>query len=236
MSRRKLTLMALGDIIPAVTNVKAHDIPLTSASIGRFGLIETPVLDERTGRLVAGHGRVEALQEAAIGGGDPPDGVTVDRKTGKWMVPVLTGWASADDNEAQAAAIALNRIGEKAGWEPLALAEQLEALAGVTDLTGLGFDPGDIDDLIASIQEGSLQFDADHQGYSTDAAFSGAQREPSFEERAQLYRDKVIRSLVLDYSLDEFELVARQAAEARTKLGLDSNAAVFARLLADLLA
>lgn len=236
MTRRSVALVPLTEIKPAKANVKEHDLPLTSASIDRFGVIEIPVRDERTGRLISGHGRVKALKKAFRAKEPPPDGIVVQRGTKRWLVPVLVGWASADDNEAMAAAIALNRVGEKGGWDSTALAAQLDELsAGSAGLDGLGWNRSDIDDLLASVQEASATLSFDATRVNGVAPTSGAFAEPTTGERAEIYRDKAIRSLVLDYTLDEFEVVARQAADARKRLELDSNAQVFARLLGDFL-
>jgi ParB-like chromosome segregation protein Spo0J len=59
--------------------------------MARYGVVEPPVLDERTGRLVAGHGRLEAFAEARAVGLDAPEGVRVNAK-GEWLVPVIRGW------------------------------------------------------------------------------------------------------------------------------------------------
>jgi hypothetical protein len=58
--------------------------------MARYGVVEPPVLDERTGRLVAGHGRLEAFAEARAVGLDVPEGVRINAQ-GEWLVPVISG-------------------------------------------------------------------------------------------------------------------------------------------------
>lgn len=58
---RRIEMMPLADVKPALRNPKTHDAEAIGASVERFGYVEPMVLDERTGRLVAGHGRLEHL-------------------------------------------------------------------------------------------------------------------------------------------------------------------------------
>lgn len=105
-------------------------------------------MDERTGRLVSGHGRLEALlQMRETRPADPPAGVRAEE--GAWLVPVIRGWASRTDAEAEAFLIAANRTGELGGWEKDALADLLKDLAGGDELLGTGYDSDDLDALIA---------------------------------------------------------------------------------------
>lgn len=144
---RTLEYLPLVDLIPSPKNVKGHDLGLIHTSINRFGFIETIVRDDRTGMIVSGHGRAESLLQMQRAGQQPPDGVHID-EGGEWLVPVLTGWSSHSDTDANAATIALNRTTELGGWVDEALLELLEELAREEGgLDGVGFDTEDIDDL-----------------------------------------------------------------------------------------
>lgn len=96
-------------------NPKAHQLDVIDGSVGRFGFIESIVVDDRTDMLISGHGRTETLTAAHDRGDPPPEGVTLG-SDGDWLVPVTVGWASSDDLEASAALIALNRAVELGGW------------------------------------------------------------------------------------------------------------------------
>lgn len=155
----------LDELLPALVNAKEHSLPDLRGSIGRFGFLDAIVLDERTERLVGGHGRVELLQaledlpdgERPDGWPEvqswPPEGVRVDGE-GRWLVPVQRGWRSRDDDEAHAAGIALNRQAELGGWNREVLAGQLDHLAQGPGLDGIGYDlayrDGLLDDLRAT--------------------------------------------------------------------------------------
>lgn len=137
-------------------NPKAHAEEKIAESIGRFGVIEHIVLDDRTGLLISGHGRVESFVKAREAGGDVPEGVVVD-EAGDWLVPVNRGWASADDIEAKAALVGLNETTIKGGWVPDALVHLLSELAEQErGLIGTAFDPAELDLLISELADPSM--------------------------------------------------------------------------------
>ncbi len=161
---------AVADLVPADTNAKDHDQVALGRSVAEFGYIEPVVIDERTGKLLAGHGRTEYLTELYASGAEPPEGVTVG-PDGRWQVLVVRGVHSRDDAHADAMAIALNRIGERGGWKPDVLSAQLDAMWGTELAEATGWTADELDDLIAATSAGVL---AD-QG--TDAAHApGTQR------------------------------------------------------------
>lgn len=139
----------LAALQPAEVNPKMHDQPAIIASLQAYGFTEPALLDERTGRLSAGHGRREALITMKEAGDPPPRGVFVD-DDGDWLMPVTRGWASRDDTEAAAYLLASNQLTIAGGWHMKSLSELLGEVA--TDsghlLDSLGFTADDIDDLL----------------------------------------------------------------------------------------
>jgi DNA modification methylase len=134
---RQVEYLDLGALIPAVRNPKAHAHDTLRASISRFGFTAPALLDERTGRLVAGHGRTQALAAMRAAGEHPPAGVQVG-DGGAWLVPVVRGWASRSDAEADAYLVADNQLTIAGWWDEAALTELLTELAATDpDLTGL---------------------------------------------------------------------------------------------------
>lgn len=153
MAERGIEYRRVRDLVGNPRNPKAHDLELIDASVGRFGYVEPIVVDGRTGKIISGHGRMETLSAMELRGDDPPDGVMVE-EMGGWAVPVVVGWASRSDREAEAALVALNRAGEVGGWEDAALVELLSDLAAIEDgLVGVGYDEADIATLLASLEE-----------------------------------------------------------------------------------
>lgn len=226
MTSRRLELVDLDYLLEAPRNPKNHDSESIGQSLKRFGYVELMVRDDRTGRLISGHGRRSQIMIARENGDAPPEGVEI-AEDGRWLVPVVTGWASRDDTEAEAAIIALNRIGERGGWFDESLADMLSELAdSPLGLVGVGYDQSDLDDLMALIQEGlDISFSDDRQ--TNDAAHA----ESSYDDWAENYRSKQIRSIVLDFSLDDYQRVVTIAADARKAFDVDSNAELFQRML-----
>lgn len=150
---RRIEYMPLDDIPRAEQNAKAHDEDAIASSLGQFGATVVGILDERTGRLVAGHGRLTVLERQRAAGDAPPDGIRTDAD-GRWLAPIVRGWASASDPAAAAYVIADNRTTERGGWDNRLLADILDGLTDDPDLldaTGYGAD--DLDDLVRSFKE-----------------------------------------------------------------------------------
>ena len=208
-TERRVEFMRVDDLVPALRNPRAHDIDALRQSVARFGFVAVPIIDERTGRLVAGHGRVQLLRVDQDAGKPAPEGILTDAD-GKWGVPVARGWASADDTEADAYLVADNRLTEIAGWDTEALVNSLQELLEGAGLTGVGYLPDDVDDLYAKLQE---------------------EREPAPEPLQGHNRNAQVKSLVLDYPLDQYGSVASTAHRARVHYSADSNAELFAAML-----
>lgn len=151
----------LDEVCAAVRNPKQHDIAGIRASIGRFGFVSPAVRDERTGRLVAGHGRAEALRAMRAAGEAPPAGVRVDGDGG-WLVPLLVGWASRSDAEAEAYLVADNQWTLAGGWDAPALADLLADVAATDEdlLAVAGFSA---DDLAALVTDDDASDDSDSE-------------------------------------------------------------------------
>lgn len=146
----RVEYMRLDELHPDPRNPKAHSLPDIDASMDRFGYTEPVLLDERTGLLVAGHGRVESAQGRKARGEAPPRGVKID-PDGAWLLPVARGWSSVDDTDAGAYLVASNRLTEKGGWLDDPLGQLLTGLRAEDRLGGTGYDGADVDALLASL-------------------------------------------------------------------------------------
>ena len=140
----RIEYLPLATLLKAPRNPKDHDIPLLHDSFSRFGYVEPVALNERTGRLVAGHGRLQALQEAKAQ--QPPKRIEV--RDGEWYVPVLRGIAFDSDEEAEAYVVTSNQATIAGGWNETLLAELLRDHAGGAGLRGTGFSEADLADLL----------------------------------------------------------------------------------------
>lgn len=150
----RIEYMPLGEIAPWPHNPKLHDDEGIRASLKRFGFVQPAAMDESTGRLVAGHGRIDgarALRDAHIAApadNPVPNRIKV-REDGEWLVPVLRGVSFADEQEAEAYLLTDNRLTELGGWDKDELTAMLDRVA--TDspfgLEGAGFTDAELDAL-----------------------------------------------------------------------------------------
>lgn len=121
----RIELLPLSSIRAANKNPKTHAIDRLRLSIRRFGFVAPLVLDESTGRLVAGHGRAEALRAMRAAAEEPPE--RVQATDDDWLVPVLRGVSFATERDAEAYLLADNRIQELGGWDTVSLLEMIRA-------------------------------------------------------------------------------------------------------------
>jgi ParB-like chromosome segregation protein Spo0J len=171
---RRIDYLPLDDVKPAARNPRKHNLEGVRASISRFGYATPALRDERTGRLVAGHGRTLALAAMRDAGEDPPAGVRVD-DTGAWLVPVVCGWESRSDAEADAYLVADNRWTEVASWDDEGLAALLASIGEVDPelVAAAGFDDEAVSKLLGTGGDADFPPDPDLE-------------EPRLDQRAPL--------------------------------------------------
>ena len=151
--------MPLSEIVEADSNPKDHDIGQIYQSIKRFGFTQPIMMNENTGKLLAGHGRLQTLQQMKQAGEKTPN--RIKEKDDEWLVPVLKGISFEDDMEAQAYLIADNRLTELGGWNTGELVETLQDLIeGGLDLDGVGYDFDDLESMVNQIDDTGI-FDVD---------------------------------------------------------------------------
>jgi hypothetical protein len=149
----------LADIVEADNNPKDHDIGQIYQSIKRFGFTQPIMMNENTGKLLAGHGRLQTLQTMKDAGEKLPN--RIKEKDGDWLVPVLKGISFEDDMEAQAYLIADNRLTELGGWNTGDLVESLqEMIENGLDLDGIGYDFDDLENLVLDIDRDTFEVEA----------------------------------------------------------------------------
>lgn len=149
--------MRLSDIKEADLNPKDHNIGEIYLNIQRHGFVEIPVINETTGKLVAGHGRIETLKRLKADN-ILPKNIQVDESDGEWLVPIQRGVHFETDAEAEAYLIASNRLVEMGGWKEDELLDLLEKVATETkDMSGIGFDLDDMQNLLDDMEQNIFQ-------------------------------------------------------------------------------
>ena len=160
----------LDDIIEADSNPKDHDIGVIYQSIKRFGFNNPIMLNEATGKLLAGHGRLQTLKIMKDNGEPAPDRINVEKdleddRIEFWYVPVLKGVSIENVAEAQAYLLADNRITELGGWQPMDLMESLTDIIEQTgNLEGTGYDLEDVETILGDME--TTTFDVDDKQIS----------------------------------------------------------------------
>lgn len=145
MGVRRVEYLPVSGLVADERNPKLHDELTIRESISRFGVLDPIVRDERTGRIIHGHGRAVVLRLMQEAGDTVPGGVQV-AADGVWLVPVVVGWSSKDDAEAGAALVALNRTTELGGWDDDKLFTLLDDLSDLEDgLLGVGYSDADLE-------------------------------------------------------------------------------------------
>jgi hypothetical protein len=145
----RIEYTALSALLRAPRNPKQHDVVALRQSMERWGFTQPLAIDEATGHLVEGHGRLDVLQGMQAQGLPAPARVTV--KKGEWYVPVVRGLSFASEAEAEAYLVAANQLTIAGGWDERLLGETIASLkASNTGFAGLGFDQGKLDQLAAS--------------------------------------------------------------------------------------
>ena len=124
---------SVADLVPYARNARTHSeaqVARLAGSIREYGFTN-PVLVDGANGIIAGHGRVMAA-----------------RQLGLARVPVIE-LAHLSEAQKRAYILADNRLAEQAGWDRDLLAIEVADLAALgVDLDGIGFDAGEIDDLM----------------------------------------------------------------------------------------
>lgn len=147
--RRRTEYVRLDKVLLAPRNPKLHDDEGIARAISHHGFAELPLRDERTGRLVAGHGRYEQLRAMHEAGESPPDGIDVDPADGMWLMPVTAGWASRSDLDAEAYLVGSNQLSAAGGVDEVLMTDVLADLADAHLLELTGYTLGDYEAMSA---------------------------------------------------------------------------------------
>ena len=73
----RIVYTALATLLRAPRNPKNHDHAALRTSMTRWGFTQPLALNEATGKLVEGHGRLDVLQALKAEGATPPTRITV---------------------------------------------------------------------------------------------------------------------------------------------------------------
>jgi DNA methylase/ParB-like nuclease domain len=135
-SQLSVTYRPIGELLPDPRNARTHpkrQIEQLKASIKEFGFTN-PILADPEGRIIAGHGRLQAAKALEIA-----------------QVPTIT-LSGLSETQKRALRIADNKVALNASWDLEILQQELGELASIDldiDPTLTGFSTGEIDVLLA---------------------------------------------------------------------------------------
>ena len=112
----------LQDLIKMERNPKLHSAKIDD-SFAEYGYVEPVLIDEGSGKLVAGHGRLERLEKQYGLEMEPPSRIKV-HSDGSWMVPVIRGVTFDSPTKAEEYGITSNLLTIDGGFDTTEL-EQL---------------------------------------------------------------------------------------------------------------
>jgi hypothetical protein len=154
-------------------NPRTHDDAAIERSIKRYGFVNPLILDERSGKLVAGHGRTAALESMQAAGEAPPARIEV-RSGGKWFVPVIRGISFNSTAEAEAYLVADNRLSELGGWDSDTLRDIIRDLNDDgLELDALGWSQAQLDRLLSPEPEKKTRTKAAGEGSGLGDSLAG---------------------------------------------------------------
>ena len=213
----KVDFVRLSEIVGADRNAKTHSLPDIKASIRRFGFVAPLVRNSTTGKLVAGHGRTEALRQLQREKVARPERIEL-APDGEWLVP-LVSVSFADKSAEEAYLIADNRLSEIGGVDQQTLTAMLADLRDADALIGVGFSDKEVDALLKAAAKDAPPL---AEGFvdEADATMDALEGE-----------DDDVRTLVLTVEADEYQsFVSRLQAVMRACKGASWTDAVKALL------
>lgn len=198
----------IDSLVPWDENPRLGDVAVIRESFRAHGQYQEIVVQKSSRRVIAGNHRWHAAKGE---GWDKIAAILLD----------------VDDEEATRIALVDNKSSDNSVYDDPLLKKHLDALAETEGgLAGTGFDDDDLDDLRARIEEAE-----------TASEQAGMEQHPDLSEYASRYRNKFVRSVILDYSGPLYLWIVDRLAELRERYKSDSNAdailALFVEILPD---
>ena len=213
----KVEFVRLSEVVGADRNAKTHSLPDIKASIRRFGFVAPLVRNATTGKLVAGHGRTEALRQLQREKVARPERIEL-APDGEWLVP-LVSVSFADKAAEEAYLIADNRLSEIGGVDQQTLTAMLADLRDADALIGVGFSDKEVDALLKAAAKDAPTL---AEGFTDEADAT---------MHALDGEDDDVRTLILTVEADEYQsFVSRLQGVMRACKGASWTDAVKALL------
>jgi hypothetical protein len=190
-------------------NSKLHDVALIEQSMVQNGFAGAIYAQESTGYIISGHG---TLETAKAGGME--------------TVPVL--WMELDDDAAERLLLAYNASVMAGGYDREKLAAHLESVQERMGLTGTGWNPDSMDNLLHDLE----------QRYTDPEEFDGGYVDNKTERKQDMTRGQLaprgLHEIVCVFSDEQFERIIGCLGVVQNQLGGETtseqvyNAVLFA--------
>lgn len=167
--RQRIEYMDLDVLLEFPENPRGHDLSQLGEAFEQRGFVTPLLMDETSGLLVEGHGRLRKLKAMRDAGEKAPGRIVVMTEPGKparWLVPVVRGTYFANMEQATQHLLAANRIGENL-WDGRLTATMLSRL-GDEGLSGTGFFKEDYARFLALADPWKTDIDVGKAGEHTD--------------------------------------------------------------------
>lgn len=223
MSRIRIEYVPLAQVRRWPGNPKNHDIGSIRLSLERFGFSDPLAFDETTGKLIEGHGRIEALEQMRLDSRPLPLRIRAASDGNDWLVPVVRGIEFKTETEAAAYLVAHNRIVERGGWDDEALIEALDDVRQHTEqaLEGTGFDNAAYAQALAALDD----VEEAAESLTTNP------RAKLPEEALATFETTDRRQLVFYFDSLTHDTIVARIATLMARYNVDSQATLFLRML-----
>ena len=149
-----------------------------------------------------------------------------------WKAAKELGWTDinvveidVNDDQAKKIVAADNRLGELGSYDEQALLDLLEEI----NLEGTGYEPADVDDLLAFLEE-KVAVDW-KTGNPLEGQQENVQHRPTLSERAEHYAERTIRLLMCEYPNAQYVWIIEKLTALREQYGVESNADAILKLV-----
>lgn len=187
------TRVALAQLIHHPENARTHDLATLKISLNAHGQFNPVVRQRTTGYVIKGNGTMDAAAELGWG-----------------FLDVIT--LDVDDDQARRILLIDNRASDNGGYDEDSLTSLLQALGD--DLSGTGYDDGDLDARLAQL------------------AITDTQGRSAVDER-EGWDAKDARTILLTFTVADHQLLCGKLDQLADQMGVDTYSAVVRRLIED---
>lgn len=138
---------------------------------------------------------------------------------------IAVQWLDVNDEQARRINLVDNRASDRSTYDDRLL---LELFAELPDLDGTGYEPGDLDDLRAAVEEASdLPASSEWSGSADDNVTTRS----SLDEKYANYETSDTRQIVLAFAGAQYIWVVEMLSALAAKYGVESNAETVLKLI-----